>query len=217
MANRIIDGKITYWNDVKGFGLITSYAGGNPIFFHVQYLTLCGRRPEFNQLISYTLSVDRQGRPCAVEVEIKEGRHSLNTKSYGFYVSVIISITFLATVCFFVISTKVPPFILAVYSIASLFTYFMYALDKTAAKQGARRTRESTLHFLSLIGGWPGALVAQQWLRHKSKKKPFRVVFWATVFLNAGAFLLFTPEGEVFLKALIANVMSMETNPFRLR
>jgi hypothetical protein len=57
-------------------------------------------------------------------------------------------------------------------------------------------TSESTLHVLALVGGWPGALIAQNRLRHKSKKQPFRAVFWATVVMNCAAFIwLFTQEG----------------------
>jgi uncharacterized membrane protein YsdA (DUF1294 family) len=43
---------------------------------------------------------------------------------------------------------------------------------------------------LGLIGGWPGAIVAQQLLRHKTSKASFRLAFWATVVLNIAAFLL---------------------------
>jgi hypothetical protein len=40
-----------------------------------------------------------------------------------------------------------------------------------------------------ILGGWPGALVAQTTLRHKSRKTSFRIVFWATVAMNcAGLF-----------------------------
>ncbi len=52
------------------------------------------------------------------------------------------------------------------------------------------------MHTLALAGGWPGALLAQQWLRHKSAKQEFRAVFWATVVLNvAGLVLLCSPWG----------------------
>ncbi|WP_255353037.1 DUF1294 domain-containing protein, partial [Arsukibacterium sp. MJ3] len=33
------------------------------------------------------------------------------------------------------------------------------------------------MQLLALFGGWPGALLAQQYLRHKSNKKPFLWVF----------------------------------------
>ena len=76
------------------------------------------------------------------------------------------------------------------YLFISLLTFVIYAKDKSAAEKGSWRIPENTLHFLALIGGWPGALLAQQVLRHKSKKQPFRVVFWITVLLNCGAFAL---------------------------
>ncbi|MEZ5545489.1 MAG: DUF1294 domain-containing protein [Lysobacteraceae bacterium] len=67
-------------------------------------------------------------------------------------------------------------------------SYAMYALDKAAAGRDARRTSENSLHLADLLGGWPGALIAQQKFRHKTIKQPFQVVFWITVILNiAGA------------------------------
>jgi uncharacterized membrane protein YsdA (DUF1294 family) len=67
----------------------------------------------------------------------------------------------------------------------SVVAFVVYRLDKSAAIQGKRRVPESTLHLLSLVGGWPGALVAQRLFRHKTTKKPFRVVFWLTVAANS--------------------------------
>ncbi len=84
--------------------------------------------------------------------------------------------------------------IAALYAGMSVVTFIAYAMDKSAAKRGDWRTPERTLHLLALAGGWPGALCAQQLLRHKSSKAPFRYVFWATVFVNVVGFvLLFTP------------------------
>lgn len=83
----------------------------------------------------------------------------------------------------------------------SLLTFAVYAGDKAAARAGRWRTAESTLHLLALAGGWPGALLAQQWLRHKSVKPAFRAVFWATVLLNVALwFWLSSPWGRAALK-----------------
>lgn len=84
--------------------------------------------------------------------------------------------------------------IAAAYAGMSLLTFIIYAIDKAAARAQRRRTPESTLHLLALACGWPGALLAQQWLRHKSVKQPFRTVFWLTVVINvAGLVVLSSP------------------------
>ncbi|WP_436266668.1 DUF1294 domain-containing protein [Pseudoduganella sp. LjRoot289] len=74
------------------------------------------------------------------------------------------------------------------YAGASVLCFIFYAVDKSAAKAGRWRTPESTLLLLGLCCGWPGAILAQQWLRHKSGKTSFQLAFWATVAVNMAAF-----------------------------
>lgn len=85
------------------------------------------------------------------------------------------------------LSNAVPVALFAFYTAASAITFIAYARDKSAARNNAWRTRESTLHAFSLAGGWPGALIAQEMLRHKSKKTPFRIWVWVTVIINCSA------------------------------
>lgn len=66
----------------------------------------------------------------------------------------------------------------------SAVSYLMYRADKSAAQSSRRRTPETSLHLLDLLGGWPGALIAQQRFRHKTVKQPFQTLFWLTVTLN---------------------------------
>jgi uncharacterized membrane protein YsdA (DUF1294 family) len=77
-------------------------------------------------------------------------------------------------------------FLLGVYLGLSALSIVMYGADKRAAQSGAarRRTPESTLHVIALLGGWPGALLAQRIFRHKTRKQPFRTIFWCTVAAN---------------------------------
>lgn len=75
----------------------------------------------------------------------------------------------------------------AVYAGASAASVLAYARDKAAARAGRRRTPERDLLLLGLAGGWPGAILAQQWLRHKSSKTTFRLKFWATAAVNSAA------------------------------
>ena len=79
---------------------------------------------------------------------------------------------------------QIPVGLIYLYGVASLLTLLSYAWDKYAAKKGWQRVPERTLHLLAVIGGWPGALVAQQWLRHKTVKRRFRVVFYLTLLIN---------------------------------
>ncbi|WP_299263211.1 DUF1294 domain-containing protein [uncultured Psychrosphaera sp.] len=90
-----------------------------------------------------------------------------------------------------VFTEKLSEIILGVYLVMSCITFIVYAIDKSAAKKGRWRTKESTLHLLSLAGGWPGAYFAQNILRHKSIKKPFKYIFWVTVLLNVSAIFWF--------------------------
>ena len=117
------------------------------------------------------------------------------------------SLTFIFLfILLFVVVTFIwgPPLVLAlVYIAVSLITFVTYRKDKTAAQHGGWRTPESTLHLLALAGGWPGALVAQYHLRHKSTKTEFRAVFWFTVILNVAGFILIcSPMAREILAAM---------------
>ena len=198
-------GKIISWNSDKAYGFIKPAGGGKQVFIHINAFQNRNRKPKENQSVTYSLSTDKQGRKCAKNVTL--AGDLLQTKSNGVF-SLIVSLTFLTIVFTSVLVAKIPPFILIIYIFFSLLTFFIYALDKYAAKKGTWRTQESTLHFLSLIGGWPGALVAQQSLRHKSKKAEFRSMFWITVLLNCGTLAwLFTENGAVALQSLMVNIL----------
>lgn len=108
---------------------------------------------------------------------------------------------FLLVLAIATMAWKLPPWVVGLYLAASVMAFIAYAMDKAAAVNATRRTPERRLHLLSLAGGWPGALLAQQVLRHKSSKRAFRRVFWFTVALNLVAFvLLASPLGRHFLK-----------------
>jgi uncharacterized membrane protein YsdA (DUF1294 family) len=101
--------------------------------------------------------------------------------------AIAIATLFLAIICGLVAQGMLPLGILVLYLGTSLAAAVAYRVDKSAAQSGRWRTAESTLHVLALMGGWPGALVAQRVFRHKSRKPSFRAAFLATVALNCGA------------------------------
>lgn len=113
---------------------------------------------------------------------------------------------FLAFVAGAVFADWIPYTVLALYVIASIIAFVAYATDKSAALRKQCRIKESTLHLFALIGGWPGALVAQRVLRHKSSKASFQAAFWGTVVLNCGAlgWLLLSPSGTRILNSLLS-------------
>jgi uncharacterized membrane protein YsdA (DUF1294 family) len=73
------------------------------------------------------------------------------------------------------------PWILGLYVIASIITFVLYWVDKKKAANNSRRIPEARLHFFESLGGWVGALPAQQIFRHKTSKMSYRVVFWLIV------------------------------------
>ena len=101
------------------------------------------------------------------------------------YASILL---FAGLYAFAVVNWSTPPVVGAAYLAASAACFVMYAFDKSAARAGRWRTSEATLLLMGLACGWPGAALAQQWLRHKSSKPSFRARFWATVLLNVGGF-----------------------------
>lgn len=74
--------------------------------------------------------------------------------------------------------------VLAIYAAMSLVAAVAMLGDKRAARLGRPRTRESTLHLLELLGGWPGSLLAQRLVRHKTSKLSYQAWFWAIVVLH---------------------------------
>ncbi|WP_229276042.1 DUF1294 domain-containing protein [Agromyces kandeliae] len=91
---------------------------------------------------------------------------------------------FAAALALGLILDVVPWWLAAWYGAASLVAVAAYGADKAAARRAAPRVAEQTLHLVDAAGGWPGALVAQQLFRHKTRKRSFRRAFWATVVVN---------------------------------
>ena len=200
-------GKITHWNEQKGYGFITPASGAKQVFVHISSFGNRQNPPKLNQAVSFSMSTDKQGRPCAVQVR-RAGETSPKTaKFFTSFFMILIAIAFIAFVNVSVLLFDIPIQVLYLYLATSVLTLLLYAKDKWAAKRDAWRTPEGTLHLLSLLGGWPGALVAQQLLRHKSSKQDFRSMFWITVILNCGAFgWLFTERGGQFLQSLTSHI-----------
>lgn len=137
---------------------------------------------------------------CAIKASSSPGtttKATPRTKRTSSAWAIFVAVTFFCAVGTAVVVLNLPPAILLIYLAASVVTFIAYAIDKSAARKGRWRTKEGTLHVLAMIGGWPGAFVAQRVLRHKSRKQPFRMIFLLTVILNCAALVwLSTPGGR---------------------
>ena len=83
--------------------------------------------------------------------------------------------------CYLALQQTLPFHPVAIYAAMSLLTIWAYSYDKRAAQLGFWRTPEIKLHILEALGGWPGALLAQIFYRHKVRKLRYQVVFWLIV------------------------------------
>lgn len=196
-------GRITGWKDDQGFGFVTPNGGGEKVFVHIKAFSSRSRRPAEGDLITYERTLDANRRVRAHNVRFA-GERATSTASFG---PGSAGIVFAALFCSFLLVAalmgRLPFAVPGAYLAASMVAFCAYAIDKSAAKNNRWRTKESTLHLFGLIGGWPGALLAQKTLRHKSKKEGFQTVFRATVILNCCALgWLFTKDGAAFIQSV---------------
>ncbi|HEX4854205.1 cold shock and DUF1294 domain-containing protein [Arenimonas sp.] len=180
-------GRITEWHDEKGYGFITPNGGGDRVFVHVRAISRAGSRPGPGLHLTYEVARDERGRMNAVSARPAGfGKPRTATARSGRGPKGVLALACLSAVVAITAWLGLPALVPAGYAVMSALTFVAYAIDKRAAQAGHRRTPESTLHILSLAGGWPGAMAAQHWLRHKSVKASFLAVYWATVLLNVG-------------------------------
>lgn len=177
-------GRIVNWNDSEGYGFIEMLGHAHQVFFHISAIQNQNRRPKVNDSVKFTLTEQPNGKLKAERVTI--------TRSQLISTNGLIGVLLVVCLAISAIYLNGIGFIAALYLLMSGITYIAYALDKNAAVKGSWRTPESSLHLLSLCCGWPGALLAQQRLRHKSQKQPFKTILWLTIVANIiGASWLF--------------------------
>lgn len=188
-------GTLTQWDDAKGYGFITPDGGGAKLFVHIKGFGLRPDRPAVGERLGFREGRDAHGKRRAVDVQ----RLTRHAPSAGPVVPdahrvLLLVPAFAALVLVCHLCWGLPNWLWGLYSALSMASFIVYALDKRAAARGDRRVAENRLHLLSLAGGWPGALLARQTLRHKNRKASFLRIYWATVVLNlAGFALVFTP------------------------
>lgn len=197
-------GKLTEWNDTKGFGFITPAAGGPRVFVHISAFSRRQRRPVVSDRLSYTVSRDGNNRLRAAQARVEGAAASRAGGATGLALAVSVAVAFFAALAALAVADRLPPVFIALYAVASGLSFVMYGIDKNAARRGRRRTAEATLHLFELLGGWPGALIAQRLFRHKTRKLSYQLVFWGAVAANCVAVgWLTSADQAVALRALL--------------
>ena len=204
-------GIVRMWDDEKGFGFIKPDEGGRDVYLHLRAFGGSPARPSVGMLVTYCLSTDEIGRPRAAFARVEAGgrpaeltfrplpapappRHALapqrrrqrprRSSSVGW--AFLGSAGFIGALAWAAQLHHIEWWVPAVYGGASGFTFIAYASDKARAVDAEWRVSENTLHLLELLGGWPGALFAQQCLRHKTAKLGYQVIFWLIVMAHVG-------------------------------
>ncbi|RJG03454.1 DUF1294 domain-containing protein [Noviherbaspirillum sedimenti] len=188
------EGNLKSWNDERGFGFIEPRHGDQEIFVHIKSFDGRPRRPEIGLPLSFEVELNSEGKKRAKRVQIlqasRAAKRNRDKSPAQWGTATYFSIPlFLIVFTVAAIAWGVPRWAAAAYLAISVTCFIAYAIDKSAAVAGRRRIPESTLLFLGLIGGWPGAIVAQQLLRHKSIKAEFRSAFWGSVLINVILFI----------------------------
>lgn len=124
-------------------------------------------------------SAGRASRPAAVSARGKRRQGGID--------NLLLKLVLLAWLCVLPVWGSLQalaagwPWIGSGYLLLSLASFCQYWSDKRRAQAGQWRTRESRLHLFALLGGWPGALMAQQVFRHKTRKLDFQIICWGCV------------------------------------
>lgn len=181
-------GHLTSWDDARGFGFIVSttpQTGSQRVFVHISAFPP-GRRPVDNELLRYTTETDERGRLRAPKVDfvMPEPEREVFRWTPQTGLALFLAVAFLLGLLAASVGNRLPRVVPGVYLVLSFVLFGQYYSDKKAALESRWRTPELQLHLLSALGGWPGALVAQQGLRHKTRKSSFLVTFGVTVALN---------------------------------
>ncbi len=187
-------GRLVEWFDDKGYGFIQpNDASKDRVFLHIKDFMRQGPRPIVGCALEYTVLLDGDGRYRAQQViylkasqtqkKVNKPKNS-NQPAQKLKPMQIACVGYILALAVFTILDLLSGMVLLFISVINAITYWMYAQDKEAALQGNRRVPEQTLHLLSFLGGWPTAWLAQEKMRHKTQKQPFRKIYFCTIALN---------------------------------
>jgi uncharacterized membrane protein YsdA (DUF1294 family)/cold shock CspA family protein len=175
------NGKITDWNDDRGFGFVTTAGTGVRHFMHIRSFHGRGRRPAVGDAVTFELQPQDGGRSdAAVKVLPMGERFAAPTTgpSRSFAIDWLIALLQALALGIALLTARLPGWVAALVLAGSFMAFVIYNIDKRRAEQGLSHARISEVGLLQIsLIGWPGALAAQQLFRHKSSKSGFYVPF----------------------------------------
>ncbi|MGX2039224.1 DUF1294 domain-containing protein [Methylocaldum sp. MU1018] len=195
--SRLQEGVLVLWNDDKGFGFVRPSMGGDDYFVHISVLEQgTSRRPQVGDIIFYNVATDAPGRRRlsyaaiqGVDVVEKKPSEGILATPRSPLLWTLIGLPILLS-CYLMWRTHNPiPFFSYVF--LSILAIVLYGLDKKNAITGQWRIPEIYMHVVELMGGWPGALLAQNDFRHKIRKSRYRKILWSIIALHASAWTAF--------------------------
>ena len=182
----IKNGKLIQWNDDKGFGFVST-ENGERYFLHIKAIKRTTKgRPQIGDLVTFEAGRDGQGRLLALAAVVGQLARPIKKKVTSSGWDLIDSLTLLLLILLpaLIWRSGLGQLIFPVVLLLSICAFFAYRRDKTQAQNQERRTPEDTLHGWALLGGWPGAWIAQRVFRHKTQKGSFRWTYLLTVIGN---------------------------------
>ncbi|NNG76155.1 DUF1294 domain-containing protein [Acinetobacter sp. ANC 4277] len=187
-------GRLVEWFDDKGYGFIQpNDTSKDRVFLHIKDFARQGPRPIVGCALEYTVLLDGEGRFRAQQVmylkasqtqKILPKPKNVKVQQQKLKPMQIACVGYILALAVFTLLGLLSGMVLLFISIINAMTYWLYAQDKEAALLGNRRVPEQTLHILSFLGGWPTAWLAQEKMRHKTQKQPFRKIYFCTIALN---------------------------------
>src|SRR5690606_25821233 len=149
-------GKLSRWDDERGFGFITPLSAQGTVFVHISAFPRETRRPVVGDTVNYRIEVTSEGKTRAAEARYigasSQSERSNRARSRPSSGSYLVVGACAALVIGVIIVWEAPLWIPALYVLASLACYAAYAAAKDAARSGGWRVSEGTLLLLGLIG-----------------------------------------------------------------
>ena len=180
---------VSVWNPDRGFGFVQR-VGAPDVFMHIKAFPRGTAQPSVGDEVTFEVELRDDGKARAAHARMAGDPYVPPVRPTSPIVGLLAILAFAAI--YWLVDfywEPVPLWVLFVYLGVSVITFGAYAIDKSAARLKQRRVAETSLILLGILGGWPGAILAQQLLRHKTVKRSFRIVFWVSVLFNVAAFV----------------------------